>query len=96
MILHALELTFRDLGVGLLIALMLLLPSLAALLVILLLGAFERRADRRHDELVERNRAEALADQRAAERRTIERRRERMHSYNARPTAAERWGGRAA
>lgn len=57
MIGHALELTFRDMGVGLLIAVMVLLPSLAGLLVMLLLGFFERRADRRHDAIVERMRA---------------------------------------
>jgi hypothetical protein len=60
--------------------------------VMLLTGAILRRADRHHDALVERNRADALADQLQAELRTIELRRERMRSYNARPTASERFG----
>lgn len=85
MILHALALTARDLGVGLLA---IVIGAIAGLLVILLFEAVVRRSDRHHLAAIERERARVRAELRAHERRRSE-----MRSYAARPTAAERWGG---
>lgn len=79
MILHALALTAKGIGVGLIL-------SLAFAAVVYGIGKLEERAERRHDAAVERERERCRADLRRHEERRSE-----MRSYNARPTAGERW-----
>jgi hypothetical protein len=80
-ILHALALTAKAIGIGLIV-------SLALAAVVYGIGKLEERAERRHDAAVERERERCRADLRRHQERRSE-----MRSYNARPTAGERWGG---
>jgi ABC-type transport system involved in cytochrome bd biosynthesis fused ATPase/permease subunit len=84
-ILHALALTARDIGIGLAAC------TVACLIIVVLLvigRTLAKRADVRYWAEVERER-QLLRSQLLDH----ERRRSEMRSYNARPTATERWGG---
>jgi hypothetical protein len=78
-ILQALALTARDIGLA-------LIPTLAFGAVVYGIGKLEERAERRHLAAVERERERCRADLRRHQERRSE-----MRSYNARPTAGERW-----
>lgn len=82
-LLHAVELTLRDLVIGFGVCTVVSFALIGLLVVTRLLVA---RADRRYVTAVERERERNRMQLRMHERHRAERR-----SYNARPTASERW-----
>jgi uncharacterized membrane-anchored protein YhcB (DUF1043 family) len=84
LILHALALTARDLGIGFLIC---TVASFALIGAVIVGRTLTRRADERYARQVQRE-----LERQRLQLRAHEQRRSEMRSYNARPTAGERWG----
>lgn len=87
MILHALALTARDIGIGFLVC---TVVSLALIGAVIVGRTLTRRSDQRYARQVEQEKR-----RRRIQLHDHQRRRSEMRSYNARPTAGERWSGRA-
>jgi hypothetical protein len=85
-ILHALELAGRDLAVGMVVG-----CALYGVLVGLRIRRIRTEERERRDLAF--GQARRLYEEERRDFCNRERRRTEMHSYNARPTATERWGG---